>query len=185
MSPLRRSPLPGRHMAGFTLIEMSIALILLLAGLLIAADLLMETSRLFAETSGEAIDTPVPLVISRIRADFQGAVSVDPQLALDGSLDKVQIQELGEEIVYQKLGDSLFRLVIPSSGLPQDPEILWRGVTAWTCATGGKSSPVWFSVTYQRRTTPHTPLPVLPAYRGPLYEQRTEKIYLLPRGGGW
>jgi prepilin-type N-terminal cleavage/methylation domain-containing protein len=171
--------------SGFTLIEMSIALVLLLAGLLIAADLLMETSRLFAETSGEAVDTPVPLVLARIRADFQGATSISPEPAEDGSLDKVRIQAPGEEIVYQKLGDSLFRLVLPESGLPRDPETLWRGVTAWTCSAGGTSSPVWFSVTYKRRTTPRTPLPVLPAYRGPLYEQQTEKIYLLPRGSGW
>ncbi len=175
-----------RRQAGFTLVEMTIVLVLMLVGLLIAADLLMETSRLFAETSGEALDTPVPLVIARIRADVEGGSAVTPELNLDGTrLDKVHIRALGEEIVYQKLGDSLYRVVLPDSGAPRDPEVLWNGVTDWTCTTGGKSAPVWFSVSYQRRTTPHSPLPVLPAYRGALQEPRVEKLYLLPRGNGW
>jgi prepilin-type N-terminal cleavage/methylation domain-containing protein len=177
---------PGRRQEGFTLIEMTIVLVLMLVGLLIAADLLMETSRLFAETSGEAIDTPVPLVIARIRADIEGASTVTPELNLDGTtLDKVHIRALGEEIVYQKLGDSLYRVVVPDYGPPKDPEALWHGVTDWTCTTGGKSSPVWFSVSYQRRTTPHSPLAVMPIYRGALSEPHVEKFYLLPRGHGW
>jgi prepilin-type N-terminal cleavage/methylation domain-containing protein len=177
---------PHQRQGGFTLIEMTIVLVLMLVGLMIAADLLMETSRLFAETSGEAIETPVPLVIARIRADVQGSTAVTPELNLDGTrLDKVHIRTLGEEILYQKLGDSLYRTVVPDYGPPNDPEVLWHGVTDWTCTTGGKSSPVSFSVSYLRRTTPHTPLPVLPFYRGPLSEPRMEKFYLLPRGNGW
>ena len=177
---------PHQRQRGFTLIEMTIVLVLMLVGLLIAADLLMETSRLFAETSGEAIETPIPLVIARIRADVQGSTAVTPELNLDGTrLDKVHIRALGEEILYQKLGDSLYRLVIPDYGPPKNPEVLWNGVTDWTCTAGDKSSPVWFSVSYLRRTTPHTPLPVLPFYRGALSEARVERFYLLPRGNGW
>jgi prepilin-type N-terminal cleavage/methylation domain-containing protein len=184
LRPALPSP-ADRGAAGFTLIEVSIALILLLAGLLIAADLLMETARLFAETSGEALDTPVPLALARIRGDMEGASSVTPQYNEDGTLDKVSLQAAGGEVDYQKLGDSLYRLVLPASGAAAEPETLWRGVTAWTCTQGGKSSPLWFSVTYQRRTTPHTPLAVLPFYRGALAETRIEKFYVLPRGNGW
>ncbi|HEX4498254.1 MAG TPA: prepilin-type N-terminal cleavage/methylation domain-containing protein [Thermoanaerobaculia bacterium] len=171
--------------AGFTLIEVSVALVLLLAGLLIAADLLMETARLFTETSGEALDTPVPLAIARIRDDIVGSTSVIPQYAEDGKLDRIRIGVPGAEIDYEKVGDSLYRLVVPSSGPAKDPATLWRGVTDWSCTQGGTSTPVWFSVTYQRRTTPHTPLAVMPLYRGALAETRIEKFYVLPRGGGW
>jgi prepilin-type N-terminal cleavage/methylation domain-containing protein len=181
MSP----PSAFRRDAGFTLIEMTVALVLLLAGLLIAADLLMETARLFAETSGEALDTPVPLALARIRADMVSASSVTTDLTPEGKLDRVRIQTAGEEIDYQRLGDSLYRLVLPDSGLAADPEALWHGVTDWSCTEGGTSNPVWFSVTYTRRTTPHTPLPVLPVYRGALAETRIEKFYVLPRGNGW
>jgi prepilin-type N-terminal cleavage/methylation domain-containing protein len=176
---------PGRRDAGFTLIEVAVALVLLLAGLLIAVDLLMETARLFAETSGEALDTPVPLAIARIRDDIVGSSSVTPEYTEDGKLDRIRIGAPGAEIDYEKVGDSLYRLVVPASGPAKDPETLWRAVTDWSCTAGGRSTPVWFSVTYQRRTTPHTPLAVLPAYRGALRETRVEKLYMLPRGAGW
>ena len=183
---MRPLPSPAAHRAaGFTLIEVSIALILLLAGLMIAADLLMETARLFAETSGEAIDTPVPLALARIRGDMEGASAVIPVLTEEGKLDKVRIRMVGQEIDYEKLDDSLYRLVLPDSGISSEPEALWHGVTDWTCTQGGTASPVWFSVTYQRRSTPHSPLPVLPLYRGKLEEPRIEKFYVLPRGNGW
>jgi hypothetical protein len=178
MRPALPSP-AGHGAAGFTLVEVSIALILLLAGLL------MESARLFAETSGEALDTPVPLALARIRGDLVNASAVTPEYTPDGALDRVRIQAASGEVDYQKLGDSLYRLVLPTTGPAPDPETLWHGVTDWSCTPGGKSSPLWFSVTYQRRTTPHTPLAVLPLYRGALAETRVEKFYVLPRGNGW
>lgn len=175
-----------RRQAGFTIIEMMIALVLLLVGLMIAADLLMESSRMFVETSGEALDTPAPLADARIRADIQGATSVTPQLSpIDGKLDSIHVRGGGEEIVYQKTGDAIYRVVYPASGPPQDPVILWRGVTAWSCEAGSQDAPALLSVTYARRSTPHTPLPVMPVYRGPLSEEVTEVLYILPRGNGW
>lgn len=177
---------PRRPQAGFTVVEMTIALVLLLVGLLIAADLLMESSRLFVETSGEALDTPAPLAAARVRADIQGSTSVSPHFSpIDGTLDSVYVRGGGEEIVYQKTGDVIYRVVNPSSGLPQSPVTLWRGVTRWRCDPGSQNEPAFLSITYTRRSTPHTPLPVMPAYRGPLTEEVTESLYILPRGNGW
>ncbi|HET9209733.1 MAG TPA: prepilin-type N-terminal cleavage/methylation domain-containing protein [Thermoanaerobaculia bacterium] len=182
-------PLPsslGRRQAGFTIIEMMIALVLLLVGLLIAADLLTESSRMFVETSGEALDTPAPLADARIRADVQGATSVAPVLSpLDGKLAAILVAGGGQEIVYQKTGDTIYRVINVPGGPPQTPVTLWRGVTDWKCEGGGQGSPALLTVTYTRRSTPHTPLPVLPAYRGPLQEEVTEVLYILPRGNGW
>jgi prepilin-type N-terminal cleavage/methylation domain-containing protein len=175
-----------RRQAGFTIVEMMIALVLLLVGLLIAADLLMESSRLYVETAGEALDNPAPLAVARMRADVQAATSVTPQLSpLDGKLDSVHVQGGGQEIVYQKTGDSIYRTVYVPGGPPQDPVVLWRRVKDWSCEAGSTGSPALLSVTYTRRTTPHTPLPVLPAYRGPLQEEVKEVLYILPRGNGW
>jgi prepilin-type N-terminal cleavage/methylation domain-containing protein len=184
MAPLPSSP--GRRQAGFTIIEMTIALVLLLVGLLIAADLMMESSRLFVETSGEALDNPAPLAAARIRADIQGSTSVTPQYSLidTNKLDSVHIRGGGQEIVYQKTGDAIYR-VVSVAGLPEDPVILWRGVKDWSCDPGSTGAPAFLKVTYLRRSTPHTPLPVLPAYRGPLTEEVTEALYVLPRGNGW
>jgi hypothetical protein len=172
---------------GFTLIEISIALLLLMLGLLLAAQLLMETSKLFAETSGEASDTPVPLVLARIRGDVQGSAAAAPVLQVDGSLAAITMVGGPEgEVVYAKQGTDLFRSIVPANGDPPGPPVLlWRGVTAWSCQiVPGTTSLVDLQVTYRRRTVPHTPLAVLPAYRGPLTEDLTQRMYLLPRGGG-
>jgi len=182
---------PLRHVSrgqgGFTLIEISIALLLLMLGLALAAQLLMETSKLFAETSGEAIDTPVPLVLSRIRGDVQGSAAAAPVLQVNGSLAAITMVGGPEgEVVYARQGTDLFRSIVPSNGdPPRPPALLWRGVTAWSCQiVPGTTSLVDLQVTYLRRTVPHTPLAVLPAYRGPLTEELTQRMYLLPRAGG-
>jgi len=170
---------------GFTLIEISIALVLMMLGLLLAAQLLMETSKLFAETSGEAIDTPVPLVLSRIRGDIQGSATAAPVLQVDGSLAAITMLGPEGEVVYAKQGTDLYRSVLPSNGEPpQPPALLWRGVTAWSCQIVPGTNLVDLEVTYLRRSVPHTPLAVLPAYRGPRTEVLTQRMYFLPRGGG-
>jgi hypothetical protein len=171
---------------GFTLIELAIALLLLMLGLLLAAQLLMETSRLFAETSGEAIDTPVPLVIARIRGDVQGAAAASPVFQPDGSLAAVTlVGGPAGQIAYVKQGTDLFRSVVPANGDPPPPPVvLWRGVTAWSCQIVPGTGLLGLQVTYRRRTMPHTPLAVLPAFRGPTTEELTQRMYFLPRGGG-
>jgi hypothetical protein len=176
----------SRGQAGFTLIEISIALLLMMLGLLLAAQLLMETSKLFAETSGEAIDTPVPLVLARIRGDVQGSAAAAPVFQLDGTLAAITMVGGPQgEVIYAKQGTDLFRSIVPPNGDPPPPPVLlWRGVTAWSCQIVPGTSLVDLQVTYRRRTVPHTPLAVLPAYRGPLTEELTQRMYLLPRAGG-
>jgi prepilin-type N-terminal cleavage/methylation domain-containing protein len=173
-----------RGEAGFTLVEMTISLSLLLVALLLAAQVLEETSQLFAETSGEALDAPVSLVIARIRADVLGSLGVVPIPDEDGNLVGVSIQGFGHQILYRKLGDALFRTVVPQNGDPPGkPVLLWRGVKAWSCQIQGPRL-VELEVTYQRRTVSRSPLPALPAFRGPVQEDLTQRMYLLPRGAG-
>src|SRR3954471_23650575 len=102
---------------GFTLVEMSIALVLLMLGLMLATQVLMETSQLFAETAGEAQDTPVPLVIARIRGDVQGAADASPLLLEDGSLGAVDMVGGPEgQVIYERRGTDLYRRVLPTAG---------------------------------------------------------------------
>jgi hypothetical protein len=169
---------------GFTLVELSIALVLLIVGLLIAADLLMETSQLFAETAGESLDTPVPLVVARIRGDVQGGTGVATVRRTDASLAQVVVQGIGEQIVYEKTGDSLLRTVAIAGAAPRSAETLWRGVVAWNCQILPGTNLVQLSVTYQRRAVPRSPLPGLPADRGSKSELLTQSMFLLPRGAG-
>lgn len=181
---MMRFRMPRTGEAGFTLVEICISIALLLVALLLAAQILMETSQLFAETSGEALDAPVPLVIARIRTDVQGSTGAVPIPNEDGTLSAVAVQGPGRRIVYQKEGDSLFRTVVPLNGdPPEKPVLLWRGVTGWGCRVHGGNL-VEIEVTYRRRTVPRSPLPTLPGLRGPVTEELTQKMYLLPRGAG-
>ncbi|HEV2851304.1 MAG TPA: prepilin-type N-terminal cleavage/methylation domain-containing protein [Thermoanaerobaculia bacterium] len=173
-----------RGKAGFTLVEMTLSLALLLVALLLAAQVLEETSHLFAETSGEALDAPVPLVIARIRGDVLGSMGVVPIPDKDGALVAISIQGFGHQILYRKLGDALFRTVVPQNGDPPgNPVLLWRGVTDWGCRIQGPRL-VELEVTYRRRTAPRSPLSRLPAFRRPVTEELTQRMYLLPRGAG-
>jgi hypothetical protein len=173
-----------RGEAGFTLVEICFSMTLLLVALLLAAQILMETSQLFAETSGEALDAPVPRVIARIRADILGSAGAFPIHDEDGTLSAVAVQGLDGRIVYQKEGEDLFLTVVPLNGdPPQKPVLLWRGVTGWDCQVHGGNL-VELEVAYRRRTVPRSPLPMLSGLRGPVTEELTQKMYLLPRGGG-
>jgi prepilin-type N-terminal cleavage/methylation domain-containing protein len=182
---MRGGPSPRSGQAGFTLIELAVSLALLLLALAIAAQLLMETSQLFAETSGESLDTPVPLVIARIRGDVQGSVGAYPVVdPVDGALIAVVIQGIGERISYRKVGPALYRTVEPFDGSTKHTALLWRGVTDWSCQQIGSKGLIQLEVSYRRRSVPSTPLPTLPAIRGPVKEVLTQKMFLLPRGAG-
>lgn len=177
-SPLRSGQ------AGFTLIELSISLAILLVALALTSQLLMETSQLFAESAGESLDAPVPLVIGRIRGDVQGATLVQPIHDDRGALLQVVIRGLDQQIVYEKLGVALYRTVEPADGSPARTALLWPGVIGWQCVRLEPKGLIALEVRYRRRTTPHTPLPALPAIRGPLMETLTQRMFLLPRGAG-
>ena len=175
----------GRRQHGFTLVELAIALVLLMLGLMLAAQLLMETSQLYNETSGEVLDTPVPLVIARIRGDVQGSAAASPVMDFDGSLAAVKMSGGQEgQIVYELRGLDLYRTVTPVGGPEQKPSVLWRGVSSWRCQVVGGTSLLDLTITYRRRKVPHTPLATMPADRGPTEEELTQRLFLLPRGGG-
>jgi prepilin-type N-terminal cleavage/methylation domain-containing protein len=175
---------PRSGQAGFTLIELSISLAILIIALALASQLLMETSQLFAESSGESLDAPVPLVIARIRGDVQGSTGVVPVFDDLGALVRVDMQGLDSRITYEKLGVALYRTVAPADGSPAQTALLWPGVIGWSCGRLEPKGLVLLEVTYRRRAAPHTPLPVLPAVRGPAMETLTQRMFLLPRGAG-
>jgi prepilin-type N-terminal cleavage/methylation domain-containing protein len=179
-------PLPRSGQAGFTLIEMSVSLVLLFIGMMMAAELLMESAQLFATTSREANEMSVPLAIAGLRADAQGADFASAAITEEGDLaflSFVSRDAAGREQVirYLKNDTLLLREVNRIDGAEQ-PLTVWTNVTHWKCEINGGL--VDLEIDYIRRALPRSPLPGLPVDRGPRAELRTERMFFLTRGRG-
>jgi prepilin-type N-terminal cleavage/methylation domain-containing protein len=192
MRPLRRLPAPRRSsQAGFSLLELLITLALMGLVLALAAGLLTESSRLLVETAGEQRDAPVPLILARIRGDVLGASSFVSTTGEDGEAPRLLLVGHPQgTLQYEQVGDELRRGVIEGGRLRHEVTV-WRGLVAWSCArvpVPGLDEPrpdvLRLDFHYRRRSTPRTPLPVLPFHRGPVEETRTETLFLVPRGNG-
>jgi len=172
----------GRRQAGFTLVEMLISLALLMLVIALAAELMMESSQLLADSAAEQRDAPVPLIISRIRGDVLAASSfggAQGRLLLFGHPQGT--------VQYEKVGDELRRAVVDDHDRLEGETIVWRQVEAWGWSgvgmPGASLEMLKLDVTYRRRTA-RSGLAVLPGNRRPPTELRTETLFLLPRGNG-
>lgn len=171
-----------RKQAGFTLVELLVSLLLLLLGLALAAQILMESAQLFAESASEQIDTPVPLAIARLRGDILASSSFQVTTGDHGLLLVLAGHPAGT-VLYERVGEELRRSILDDAGNPGDAVTVMRGVSSWACLPLGPRL-VSLGVRYQRHAAPHSPLVRLPAFRGPRTEEREEWLTLAPRGGG-
>jgi hypothetical protein len=177
--------------AGFTLPELLITLALMMLVLTIAAGLLLESSRLLVETAGEQKDAPVPLLLARIRGDVLGASSFVTTIAEDGESPRLLLVGHPQGMIqYEQVDGDLRRGVIVGGRLEHEA-VVWQGLVSWSCSRvpvvdleEQRPDVLRLDFVYQRRSTPRTPLPVLPAFRGPVEEARTETLFLVPRGNG-
>ncbi|HKV11723.1 MAG TPA: prepilin-type N-terminal cleavage/methylation domain-containing protein [Thermoanaerobaculia bacterium] len=182
--------LRARGQEGFTLAEFLVSLALMMLVIALASALLMESSRQLAESAGEQKDAPVPLIVARIRADVSEASSF--AVAMDEVSTRLLLFGHPEgTIYYENVGEELHRAVLVSGRKLEKEVILWRGLTAWSATRVVPIDPdepgtdvLRLDFIYVRRSTVKTPLPVLPAYRGPKDEARLETIFLVPRGNG-
>lgn len=169
---------------GFTLVETLVALALLSLALTVAALLLQESARTFAEVSRDQRDAPAPLLIARIRADVLSSASVRIEPGPDGSLERIVLEgHPAGRVAYRRAGDELVREVLDESGRPRRPGApLWRGVRGWSCRPAGPRL-LRLEVRYDR--------PVLrpgalggPRPRPGETETASEVLYLAPRAAG-
>lgn len=185
-------PAPRRSAeAGFTLPELLITLALMMLVLTLAAGLLLESSRLLVETAGEQKDAPVPLLLARIRGDVLGASSFVTTMAEDGESPRLLLVGHPQgTIQYERVDGDLRRGVVVGGRLEHEA-VVWQGLVSWSCSRvpvvdleEQRPDVLRLDFVYQRRSTPRTPLPILPAFRGPVEETRTETLFLVPRGNG-
>lgn len=117
-----------RAEAGFTLIELTVAMVLMIVALLLATDVLMESHTIFAEVARDLREPPLTQIVGRLRADVQAARSASGVPGLGGRLDLtitgVGVVRYG--LVEGQLLRTVFRPGIATSSAP----ILYD-VTSW------------------------------------------------------
>ncbi len=184
-TPAPASPAPARGVCGvrgargFTLIETMIALVLLLFALALAAQLLAESAQRFATAQGEVSEPPAVLLLARMRGDVRAAASFS--LLPDGGL-RLDGHPAGT-VVYRQVGSDLRRQVVAASGEIESDAPAWRNVVAFSAVPLGDRLAA-ITITYRRRALGRSPLQGLPADRGSVWEERTETLQAVPRGGG-
>ncbi len=133
-----RSPLPYRRStAGFTLVEMLVALAVLTVALALAAGLLREAAWTLAGAAREARAPLAPLAAATLRSDLRASAGAAPHpLAVPGSPlwvsdPLVLLGHPAGTVVYAREGDRLVRRVLPAAGgVPSERDLL-RDVTVW------------------------------------------------------
>jgi prepilin-type N-terminal cleavage/methylation domain-containing protein len=167
--------------AGFTLIEVLVAMTLLALALALAAQLLAEGAQRLSDVAAEQRDQAVPLALSRLRADVQAATA----LSLEGGLaGRVLLTGLPEgRILYERSGDELVRSPLSATGAPIARVVLIQGLTAWSCELRGPRL-LRLDLRYLGSARRRSPLALPPSWRGPRVEERSESLFLALRGAG-
>jgi prepilin-type N-terminal cleavage/methylation domain-containing protein len=175
---------PSHATRGFTLIEVLVSLVLLMLAFALAAQLLMETSQMLADASGEQIESPVPLAVARLRGDVLGSSSFTVVADPDGGPPRLLLEgHPSGAVLYERDGTEIHRLLLDDAGKPGAESVLLRGVTSWQCMAVAPRL-LRVDLRYRRRGQRPSPLPGLPAFRAPETEERTESLLLVPRGAG-
>ncbi|HLX06874.1 MAG TPA: prepilin-type N-terminal cleavage/methylation domain-containing protein [Thermoanaerobaculia bacterium] len=177
----RRAP------AGFTLIEMVVALALLALGVAIAAQLLGESQQMLIDAAGEVLDPAAALVATRLRADALAATGA--VAAQNPDLTCAFLELLGEPpgpIFYRLTGGALVRSVIAADGTPLGSSTLVPGAISFHCVTSSLGGPtvVLLDYQYRRSRTRRSPLPMVPSLWAPRREVVRESLIVTPRGAG-
>jgi prepilin-type N-terminal cleavage/methylation domain-containing protein len=176
-----------RATAGFTLVEVLVALLLLSLALAIAVQLLMETQQMLVDAARESLDPAAAVIATRLRADVLGATVAIAAHRPDLSCNYLELAgHPPGPIFYQLAGGSLVRSVTAANGTPLGSTVLLRGATSFSCFTSsaGGVEVVLLEYHYRRSRTRRSPLPSLPGQWGPRWEVVGESLVLTPRGGG-
>jgi prepilin-type N-terminal cleavage/methylation domain-containing protein len=174
----------GRQ-AGFTLIEVLIALVLVAFGLALAAGLLMETSQMMVDAAAEQAETALPLARARLRIDVQSCRQALPVPDARGELGEIWL--LGHPsgtVRYRKVGREVVREVAGAGGAWSGGTVVLRNVEEWNLIPTPGAELLALEIRVLRRAVRRTPLPTMPAVGAPGMDEKVETLVVAPRAGG-
>lgn len=172
-----------RGAAGFSLVEVLVALVLFMLAAAFVAQLLLETTQQLTDAAAEQVEAPMPLVRARLRADIQASQEAVCVLRLDRTPEEARLlRHPAGTIIYRVDAGVLSRQVVDDHGKDLGDGPVLRGIESWSCLNGGGL--LFLQLDYRRRAVRRTPLVVEPGARGPLSELRQESLLVAPRGAG-
>jgi Tfp pilus assembly protein PilV len=173
--------------AGFTLVELLVSLLLMILGLLIAAQLLGETQQMFLDATRESLDPAGALIATRLRVDVLGASEAVAAQNADHSCDYLRLSGNSQgTIVYRLAEGDLVRSVLAADGTEVSTAVLLHDTKAFACQTIDTMGPSMVLLDYQylRNKTRRSPLALMPSAWGASHELARESFLLTPRGAG-
>lgn len=127
-----RAPRRRRAAAGFTLLELVVALAVLALATMIASRLLLESQLRLAHAARRALDPAATIALEQVRADVRASAGV-PARDFEWSWEPLVLAgHPAGEVRYRKLGADLVREIYAGGGaLPSSERVVVRGVKVW------------------------------------------------------
>jgi hypothetical protein len=145
----------ARPQAGFTLLELVISTTVLMVVMLFALQMLGEAGKLYSNAQVEFAEPSLDLTTRWLRRDSQGA----SELALvphEATPDPLELWGNVEGLIrYEKVGDSLERVILGMEGEEIGRRTMLRGVVRWQWRAVAAGL-VEIELIYQHRVAPPT-----------------------------
>ncbi len=145
---------PRRGAAGFSLIELVVAMLLLLLVLALAGQLLVESGRIFSASARELRTVDDDLALRWLRTDLRGGVPAEIW-SPDWSSEPLVLFEGERALAWAADDGRLLRAEAPASGAPPAERVLLEDVVAfrWRVPVPGL-----IEIEIVRRRAEHAPL---------------------------
>lgn len=183
-APIRGGRLELQGAAGFSLVELTVALAVLAVGLALAAGIVIESQRMAAQAGIELRQPTAELALDLLRVELQGAAGVAGDVHRRGASgwtrDRLVLTRPdGETVVYEREGDRLVRRL----GLADEGRTAVPGLVSWRWALEGPNL-VRVEVVYEGHRGPGGVLASPHGRIGGTQEWRTRRLTAALRGGG-
>lgn len=169
-----------KQQGGFSLIETLVALLLFLFGVLLATQLLLETSRRLRDGYARDLESPVAPARARLRADLEAAVSGRCERDAEGVATAVRAYGHPTGTVVYQLEDGILWRFLEAE--PAARARVIAGLTGFACADSGPL--VGLELSGRRRALRRSPLVGAPGDLLAASEPWAETLWVAPRGGG-